>query len=78
MRSDEELAILDIPVMRLTPGRYRIDLSIAQKGSRRIDHVEDAGFFDVVDADVYGSGYQVTSHFGVFFLDGRWTLKNRR
>ena len=67
---------MEIPVVRLTPGRYSIDLSVAQKGAGRIDYVEDAGTFEVLDGDVYGNGYQVTGYFGVFFLDGKWVIRN--
>jgi lipopolysaccharide transport system ATP-binding protein len=76
-RGDSERAELSMAAVRLTPGRYTIEVQVSQKGSALIDRVEDAGSFDVVDADVYGTGYQVSSYYGVFYVDGTWTVSNR-
>ncbi|MCP4249345.1 MAG: ABC transporter ATP-binding protein [bacterium] len=78
VRAEDETARLHVPIVRLTPGRYSIDLSVAQKGCGRVDYVEDAGTFDVLDGDVYGNGYQVTGYFGVFYVDGTWVIRNRK
>lgn len=75
-RCPTEKATLHIPKIYLVPGRYSIDLSVAQKSSGRIDYVEEAIDFNVIGADVYGSGYEVHNGFGVFYLDGKWTIEN--
>jgi hypothetical protein len=36
--------------------------------------VEHAAKFEVVEADVYGTGYRVSSYFGVVYLEGSWEI----
>ncbi len=67
-----EEAVLDIPRLPLTPGRYTVEVHAAQQGARYIDRVERAGIFEVYDADVYGSGAAVGAAHGLIFLDGEW------
>jgi len=73
-RRINEKAILRIPAIPFTPGSFWIDVSIAQQGIARLDYVENAARFDVVDADVYGSGYQVSRYFGLVYLEGTWAI----
>lgn len=58
----------------LVPGRYLIDVSVANKASGRVDAVEDALSIDIIESDVYGSGYRITSSDGVFYLQGEWAV----
>jgi lipopolysaccharide transport system ATP-binding protein len=74
-RSRSERAILSIPNVPFTPGSYWIDISVAQQGVGRLDYVEHAASFDVAEADVYGTGYQVTDYFGMIYLQGKWKIK---
>jgi lipopolysaccharide transport system ATP-binding protein len=76
-RAEDEEATFEIEAMPLTPGRYVLDVHILLPGPRFLDRVEHAAEFDVVDANVYGNGTQVTSHHGVFFLRGCWQIRNR-
>lgn len=75
-RRQHELLTLQIPRLPLIPGSYRIDVSAAQQGVGRIDYVENAAEFQVVDSDIYGTGYAPRSNQGVFFLDGVWDIDN--
>ena len=74
-RNDKEKATLLISRLPLTPGTYWISISTGNK-LERIDYVDRAISFTVVEADVYGSGYQITNDYGIFFLDGKWEIEN--
>jgi lipopolysaccharide transport system ATP-binding protein len=75
-RRKNERAILRIPKIPLTPGSYWIDISVAQQGIGRLDYVECAASFDVEEADVYGTGYRVSSYFGLVYLDATWEIRS--
>ncbi len=77
-RSFRELVTLELSNIRLTPGMYDFDLSVAKQGIGRLDYVENAGYFEVIESDVYGTGYNVTSYFGVFFSEGKWFIRGNR
>jgi len=72
-----ERAILNIPKIPLLPGTYWIDITIAQPGIGRLDYVERAGRFTVTEADVYGTGYQLTDYFGLIYLESSWKILQR-
>ena len=74
-RSEKEQATLLLPRLPLTPDTYWISISAGSK-LERIDYVDRAISFTVVEADVYGSGYQVTRDYGIIFLDGKWEIEN--
>jgi len=74
-RNEKERATLYVPRIPLTPDTYWISISAGNK-LERIDYVERAISFTVVEADVYGSGYQVTHDYGLIFLDGKWKIEN--
>jgi lipopolysaccharide transport system ATP-binding protein len=74
-RKEKEQATLLVPRLPLTPDTYWISISAGNK-LERIDYVDRAISFTVVDADVYGSGYQVTHDYGLIFLDGKWEIEN--
>jgi lipopolysaccharide transport system ATP-binding protein len=74
-RKTNEQAVLRIPRVPFTPGSYWIDVSITQQGMGRLDYAEHAGNFTVTEADVYGSGYQVSAYFGVVYLSADWHIK---
>jgi len=58
----------------LVPGRYAIDVSVANKSAGRVDAVEDLFSIDIIESDVYGSGYRSTSGDGVFYLKADWNI----
>ncbi|MGF1572804.1 MAG: ABC transporter ATP-binding protein [Sumerlaeia bacterium] len=65
-----EEAVFELATLPYTPGEYWIDVSIAQKGIGRLDYIDRAAKFEVIENDVYGTGYQVTNYYGVTFIDG--------
>jgi len=73
-RSLAERVILRIPAIPFVPGSYWIDISVAQKGVGRLDYVDRAAPLQVVDHDVYGSGYSPGSGDGVVYLDADWEI----
>jgi lipopolysaccharide transport system ATP-binding protein len=70
-----EQATLIVPNLPLIPGRYWIDVSAAQQGIAMLDYVDRAASFNVIEADVYDTGYRVTSNFGLVYLKGDWKIK---
>ena len=60
--------------LNLNPGRYTLAVSIV-RGSRRIDYVATAAEFDVLESDVYGTGYPMATKYGVIYLRGEWELR---
>lgn len=77
IRNVDEVAILDIPRLPFTSGQYQIELIVAQRGCGYLDQIHDAGHFNVIDADIYGSGYEISSYFGYVYIDAFWTVGNR-
>lgn len=75
-RSPREVVTLELTNLRLTPGIYDIDITVARQGFGRLDYIENAGYFEVLEADIYGTGYRVTSYFGVFYSHGVWRIAN--
>jgi lipopolysaccharide transport system ATP-binding protein len=73
-RTRRETARLRLPRLPFTPGTYSIAISVTHGRIARIDYVEQAIGFNVVGADVYGSGYDVSAKYGLIFLDGAWQI----
>jgi lipopolysaccharide transport system ATP-binding protein len=65
-----KIVSFNIPSLKLVPGQYFIDISIAHKGVGRIDYAENFASFNITEQDYYGSGENVNSFFGKFLLDG--------
>jgi hypothetical protein len=65
--------IIHIPKMMLLEGKYALDIFITD-ASRMVlsDAVERAATFSVVPKDIYGSGFPITSYFGVFHMPYDW------
>lgn len=53
-----------------------IGMRMLDAASGLIYKVENAASFDVLENDVYGTGFRVTSYLGVFYVDGSWELRN--
>jgi lipopolysaccharide transport system ATP-binding protein len=67
-RSMLEKAIVTLPNIQLIPGKYFVDISVAQKNIGRIDFVENSINFNIEADDVYDSGFHFSNHFGVFYI----------
>ena len=79
-RQKKELAVLEIPNLPFVPGTYYIDISAIsgeERPAKRVDFAERAAKFDVVEADVYGSGFPMSSKYGAFYLQASWQIKSR-
>ncbi len=79
-RHDAEVATLEIQRLPLLPGTYHLAVSATlgpSGGYQRVDYVDRAGSFEVAAADVYGSGYPMERKYGVFYLDGCWSVEGR-
>lgn len=74
-RQKRELAILHVPQLPFTPGSYWIGISVTRGRSGRMDYVDRAARFLVAEADVYGTGYQITADLGVIYLNATWEIK---
>jgi lipopolysaccharide transport system ATP-binding protein len=73
-RTEFELAIARIPRLPFNRGPYWIDVAVAIDGVRIFDYVERAVDFEIVEADVYGTGYRIKPEQGTVFLDGLWEI----
>jgi lipopolysaccharide transport system ATP-binding protein len=73
-RQKNERAILRVPKLPFTPGTYWIDISVAQRGTGRLDYVEHAASFAVAEADIYGTGYKVSRYYGLVYLEAIWEI----
>ncbi len=71
-RVRREQVRLHLPRLMLTPGTYWLDVDADQLEMRKLDGVERALRFEVLEADVYGNGFQVRH--GVMFVDGTWEI----
>ncbi|MCC6545857.1 ABC transporter ATP-binding protein [Candidatus Sumerlaeota bacterium] len=58
--------------LHLNAGTYSIALMILRDQRNRADFIDRAGTFQVVESDVYGTGYPMHSRFGLLYLDGTW------
>jgi homopolymeric O-antigen transport system ATP-binding protein len=75
-RQKKELAILRVPRVPFTPGLYGISVGITHGKISRIDFVEHQVHFEVIEADVYGTGYNVTPNHGIFYLNADWEIRS--
>jgi len=73
-RSSKEVVRLTVPRLPLVPGNYWIDISVAAKRAGRVDYVDQALALHIVDADIYESGYGISSRDGFFFIEGSWQV----
>jgi hypothetical protein len=75
-RQEHEIAFLDISELPLMPGAYNIAISVTRGRLGRIDYIDNAAQFNVVEANIYGSGYQLSSTHGFFYLNGIWEIRD--
>jgi lipopolysaccharide transport system ATP-binding protein len=58
--------------VNLLPGRYSVDLVLADASQKRYDHVPQAAFFDIHPTDVSGIGIPLTSGHGLVYFKSHW------
>jgi len=66
-----------LPALNLLPGRYGIDLILADMQHTQYDEVHTAAELDVEAADVLGSGMPMDRDFGLVFYPSRWEVTER-
>jgi len=67
--------IIHIPKMMLLEGNYALDTFITDASHMVLsDAVERAATFSVVPKDIYGSGFPITSYFGVVHMPYEWNI----
>lgn len=77
-RRDQEVIVIDIPALPLTPGDYRLEVQI-KEGGRTVDFVGPAAEFAVTATDLFGEGYKFDSsagfNHGYFVAPWDWELR---
>jgi hypothetical protein len=76
-RQRTELAILHVRQLPFTPGSYWIAISATRGRFGRVDYVDRAARFFISDADVYGTGYQVSADYGLVYLNASWEIRRK-
>jgi lipopolysaccharide transport system ATP-binding protein len=65
-----------IDSINLLPGRYVLDLSLADARSALHDELSAAAYFDVVVSDILETGMPMDHQYGVMFFESQWSVKN--
>jgi len=73
---DTSLISCHIEQLNLLPGRYFLDLILADMSNTVYDKVAAATYFDVRPADVLGTGMPMGNEYGLVFFTTRWELTN--
>ena len=60
-----------VPRMNLSPGIYRLNLIMKKRDRMPLDLVEQAASFEVVPADVYGTG-RIPAGSNLVFMEADW------
>ena len=60
--------------LNLLPGRYIVDLVLADMLNRHYDKISGAAYFDVREADVLNSGMPMNQAYGLVFFPSDWKL----
>ena len=60
--------------LNLLPGRYIVDLVLADMLNREYDNVSGAAYFDVRESDVFQSGMPMGQAYGLVFFPSEWKL----
>lgn len=61
--------------LNLLPGRYIIDLLLADMLNRHYDKLSGAAYFDVREADIWQSGMPMNQAYGLVFFPSQWKLR---
>jgi len=63
-----------ISSLNLLPGRYIVDLVLADMLNRDYDKISGAAYFDVRESDVLQSGMPMNQAYGLVFFPSKWKL----
>jgi lipopolysaccharide transport system ATP-binding protein len=74
-RQRYEEAVLHIAHLPFTPGSFWIDASINAVNYGKLDYIENAAEFDIVEADVYSSGFCMKSKHGLIYLNASFEVR---
>jgi lipopolysaccharide transport system ATP-binding protein len=69
-RHATERVRIEIPGLPLMAGAYSLDLLVFEPGVRLIDRVDGALNFDVIESDLYGTGYRGEAREGLIVVPG--------
>ena len=72
-RIGEQIYVCDIPSLTLTPGEYRIKVSLNMGEQVDVDAIEDAASVAIIDSDYYGTGKSPWN--GCCVIPHSWHLK---
>jgi lipopolysaccharide transport system ATP-binding protein len=75
--SNTRKATFTLKKVPFTPGYYSVDVSLTWGKGIRIDYIKDAVDLNVIEKDIYNSGYTVSSDYGLVYLDAYWQLHNK-
>jgi lipopolysaccharide transport system ATP-binding protein len=74
-RCRDETIVIDIPSLPLTPGDYHLNVGVYDREHTFLDQVFSAAEFNVIPADVLGTGYQFAPRDGYFTVPWEWELR---
>jgi len=74
-RHSNEMARIEIPALPLMAGAYSLDLLVFEPGVRLIDRVDGALNFDVIESDLYGTGYRGEAREGLIVVQGECRIE---
>jgi hypothetical protein len=63
-----------IDALNLLPGRYQLDLSLADARSGLLDELISVASFDVVVSDVFSTGMPLDQQYGVIYFPSAWSI----
>jgi lipopolysaccharide transport system ATP-binding protein len=72
---ERKKVLCHVPAMPLAPGRYALSLVAGPLGQFQTDAIDQAAWFDVVDADFYGNGRLPNPNWGRFLQRSQWEDK---
>jgi lipopolysaccharide transport system ATP-binding protein len=75
-RKNLEKCVFKINKVNLVPGIYSVDVSISDKQGNRLEYLEETAKIEIIPSDFYGSGMQLSKHFGKVFFDGEINIEN--
>jgi lipopolysaccharide transport system ATP-binding protein len=81
-KATPERVVLDVPHVPLLPGKYWIEVRVQEGGGKLgrkniLDRIDRAAMFEVVAADVFGSGFLFVrgGDLGVVFVEANWQFQ---
>ena len=73
-RTRSERVVIDFPTLPLTPGEYSIELQLKDH-ARTVDYIRRAGTFNVVPANMLGTGYHYHMDDGHVVVPWEWEVR---